>query len=169
MSNYKYFTNVKDHVAFTNQLCQFCGSDRNCLEGVYFDNPDIKSACLDCLIQKRVRVSIPQYVKQQIKHNEQEKTSILMQTPPVPWVQYNDWPACCDDYMEYLGEWNREDFERKAKNGDGINLLKNIMRGDQLVQIDDMEILWDSIGDDTVIFVFRCLICGKLMAVCQSY
>lgn len=169
MNTFRYFSNAAANAAFTDQPCQFCSSVKECLEGVYFDSPDIRSVCFECLKRKKASVPIPPYVKKQISQNEPEKTALLMQTPPVPWVQYNDWPVCCDDYMRYIGEWTREDFQKEAADGDGIGLLRMILRGDQLSRTDDFEALWDSIGDDTVVFVFRCLICGKLTAVCQSY
>lgn len=169
MNRFKYYSNPETNAVFTNRLCRFCSSSRECLEGVYFDVPGIDSVCLECLEQKKVSVPVPQYVKQQIRQNEPVKTALLMQTPPVPWVQYNDWPVCCDDYMQYIGEWTREDFQNEALNGDGIGLLRAILRDDLAAQTDDFEVLWDSIGDDTAVFVFRCLVCGKLIAVCQNY
>lgn len=169
MNSFKYFFNVEENAVFSNKPCQFCFSGKDCLDGVYFDDPDVETICLKCLKQKKASVPIPQYVRRQIKQDEPLKTTVLMQTPPVPWVQYNDWPACCDDYMQYVGEWTKDTFLKEANDGDGIRLLRTLLRSDQLAQTEDFDALWDSIGDDTIVFVFRCLICGKLTAVCQSY
>ena len=38
-----------------------------------------------------------------------EEIEILKYTPPIPWVQFNDWKVCCDDYMQYIGEWEQKD------------------------------------------------------------
>jgi hypothetical protein len=32
----------------------------------------------------------------------------LAHTPPVPWLQNNEWPICSDDFAVYLGELTRE-------------------------------------------------------------
>lgn len=110
MNIFRYLSDVAANAVFTDQPCRFCSSGKDCLEGVYFDTPGTDSVCLECLKQKKVSVPVPPYVRRQIKQNEPEKTALLMQTPPVPWVQYNDWPACCDDYVQYIGEWTKEDF-----------------------------------------------------------
>lgn len=91
MKNYDYFINVKENAVFTEKSCQFCGKNDNCLEGVYFEQPNLKSICLSCLDSKKMGVDIPDYIKKLVCIDGANKIEKLKYTPPVPWVQYNDW------------------------------------------------------------------------------
>lgn len=169
MKKYDYFFNVKDNAVFTEKRCQFCGTNKECLEGFYFEQPKIESVCLSCLDNKKIGVSIPEYIKNRIKNNRTLKSNILEYTPPIPWIQYNDWQVCCDDYMQYIGEWQQEDFIRESLDGDGISVLRSLLCAHTLSKVDDINVLWEDIGYDTAAFVFKCSKCGKKTIVCQSY
>lgn len=71
-------------------------------------------------------------------------------SPPVPWVQYNDWQVCCDDYMQYIGEWLQKDFINYSLDGNGIELLEKMLDKDTKRKVDDIKVLWDDVGYDTV-------------------
>lgn len=168
MIKYEYFKNVEKDAIFTEEKCQFCGSKNNCLEGVYFERPNLKSVCLSCFQKKVIAVDIPQYLRIRV-HDNMEKINKLGYTPPVPWVQYNDWQVCCDDFMQYQGEWTQEDFIRESNDGNGIEYFKSLLDEDFIKQINDIDILFNDLGDDTVAFVFSCRVCDKKKVVCQSY
>lgn len=169
MKRYDYYKDVKRDAVFTEEKCQFCGNDSDCLEGVYFGQSKLNSICLDCLDNHRIEVYIPEYLRNQIQYNCERKTEKLKYTPPVPWVQYNEWQICCDDYMQYIGEWEQEDFIKESVDGDGIGLLQKLLCQDTLDKVDDINVLWEDIGFDTVAFVFYCPICNRKKVVCQSY
>ena len=64
--------------------------------------------------KRRLAIDIPDYIQNRIKDNASSKIEILKYTPPIPWVQFNDWQVCCDDYMQYIGEWEQKDFIKEA-------------------------------------------------------
>ena len=169
MRQYDYFKNVEKNAAFTEKKCQFCGEDKNCLEGIYFEQPDLKSVCLSCFDKRVVGVDIPDYLKKKVHNNSEIKIDKLTYTPPVPWVQFNDWQVCCDDYMQYWGEWTQEDFVRESNDGNGIEFFQSLLSEDFKNQVDDINVLWDDLGNDTVAFVFYCPTCNNKRVVCQSY
>jgi uncharacterized protein CbrC (UPF0167 family) len=172
---YKYFENPLQNAAFTDQKCQICGSHEYCLEGVYFDRGDeVESVCLSCLQAGKVTVNVPDHVKQKISSVHDEKSAnesieTLRRTPPVPWIQYNDWVVCCGDFGRYIGEWNRDKFNQESPDGDGMKYLMSLLDEFSLSRVQNPELLWNSIGATTAVFVFECLSCGKRTAVVQSY
>lgn len=166
---YQYFSNVKRNAAFTEKPCQFCGKKEACLEGVYFGGNSPEAVCLSCLADKKAEVDVPEYIQNRIMNNRTAKTDELRYTPPVPWVQYNDWPVCCDDYMQYVGEWQQKDFIAHSLDGNGVELLEQLLEQDTRKRVDDIQVLWEDVGNDTVAYIFKCHICGKIVAVCQSY
>lgn len=168
MQDFKYFRDVHQ-AAFTEEPCQYCNSTQNCLEGVYFERLDVKSICLECFSKKRVCVEIPPYIRNRIKDNGIRKSNELSFTPPIPWVQHNDWAVCCDDYMEYIGEWEQDQFDDFSTEKDGIALLEELLDDKTRGRVDDITVLWDDLGYDTVAYVFKCRICGKMRVVCQSF
>ena len=149
MRTYKYFDNVKKNAVFTEQACQFCGSKNDCLEGVYFEKNNIESVCVECLAQS--------------------KTSELSITPPVAWVQSNEWPVCCDDYMKYIGEWEKTDFINQSSHEEYIDYFKELLDKKMIERIDDIETLIEDLGYDSVAYAFRCICCNKVTIVCQDY
>ena len=89
--------------------------------------------------------------------------------PPVPWIQNNDWPVCCDDYMTYIGEWDREDFIKNSTYDDGLSLLKELLIDELKNNVESYEALWADLGYETAAFVFKCSKCGNKVVVCQDY
>lgn len=169
---FKYFEDpFKDAEFIDEEECQSCGSRKHCLEGEYFDfEEEVISVCLDCLMEGKLRVNIPDYIKDRVTGKEkEEKVSELEKTPPIPWIQYNDWPVCCNDFAKYLGEWNREDFNNQSEDGNGLSYLLSILDQSMKGVIVDSQIFWEDIGNYTAIFVFECLCCSKRIAIPQSY
>ena len=100
---------------------------------------------------------------------QNEKVTELSFCPPVPWIQNNDWPVCCDDYMTYIGEWEREDFIKNSTTGDGLSLLKELLIDELKNNVESYEALWADVGYETAAFVFKCSKCGNKVVVCQDY
>lgn len=169
MKEYKYYMDVLLHAGFSTEKCQFCGATENGLEGVYFDNPKISSICLRCFEEKKGNVYIPGYLRNKIKNSVNEKVAELEYTPPVPWIQYNDWQICCDDFCQFIGEWTREDFINAAGKENSIDFFKSMLCMETYSLIDDINELWESLGESTAAFVFQCVKCNKKIVVCQSY
>lgn len=170
MHNYKYFENVKKNGYFTDTPCQFCGSKEDCLDGVFFDSTDdIESICITCFDKRKANVSVPEYIQKRVMTNRKKKVDDLQYCPPVPWIQNNDWPVCCDDFMVFIGEWEQEDFCRRSTNGDGKALLKELLTENLKNNVESYDALWEDLGCETAAFVFRCSNCGKLTVICQDY
>lgn len=169
MKNYRYFENVEKNGYFTDIPCQFCGSKRSCLDGIFFERNDIVSICLNCFDKKEVNVEIPDYIKLKVKNNLDSKFELLQFNPPVPWVQYNEWPVCCDDYMVYVGEWEQDDFNNYSATGNGKDCLKKLIDSEQFDRVEDFDVLWNEIGYKTIAFAFKCSCCSKIIVIFQDY
>lgn len=169
MGKYKYFENVEKNAYFTETPCQFCGSKHLCLDGVFFERDDIVSICLNCFDKKRINVEVPDYIKARVKNNADSKFGLLQFNPPVPWIQNNDWPVCCDDYMVYIGEWEQDDFNNYSKTESGKESLAKLMDPELLSRVENLDVLWDDLGYETAAFAFKCLQCGKIVIICQDY
>lgn len=170
MDNYKYFENAKKNGYFTELPCQFCGSHEFCLDGAFFQrSDDLSSICLDCLDKHCSSVEVPKYVADKVEDNRNKKVAELSFCPPVPWIQNNDWPVCCDDFMVYVGEWKQENFIDNAADGDGLSLLKELLIDELKNNVESYKVLWDDLNYETAAFVFKCPICGKTVVVCQDY
>lgn len=184
--NYKYFKNVLKNAEFTDEQCEICSSNINCLEGEYFsEDGRYSSICLECLRKGLAKVEIPSYLRKLIDVNIRENNKISSEseikiiynekineleiTPPVPWIQYNNWAICCGDFAAYIGEWSQEDFIASSKQIDSITYFENLLDDSTRKKIDDINVLWDDIGQNTAAFVFKCENCQKYIVICQSY
>lgn len=184
MKKFKYVEEPLKNAEMENGNCQICGEDKLCLEGIYFDNDDeVELVCLDCLQSGKIKVNIPsfleeriyshlfdlypQYKKSEIEIKAKTLSEELSINPPVPWIQYNDWAVCCGDFAKYIGEWNKEDILKKSSNGK--EYIMDILDDFSKKKVEDIDAFWDDIGESTVIFVFKCIKCSKLIAVSQAY
>ncbi len=182
MNKFKYFKNVAENAEFIDENCDICNSKENCLEGVYFSGDiDYNSVCLKCLLEGKVKNTIPSYVIKNLEismkkestysiNSMKEKIKELEKTPPIPWIQYNNWPSCCGDFACYIGEWEQEDFINYLNNKENsIVFLNKSLDESTKNKVDDINVLWEDIGYNTAAFVFQCLHCGKFIITCQSY
>lgn len=184
--NYEYYEDVLKNAQFTKEECQICSSKENCLEGIYFNQgSQLKSVCLNCLNEGKIKVDIPVYLKNKLYEsikksdvNQDEKeielkvnklSEKLEKNPPVPWIQENEWTVCCGDFLKFIGEWEQEDFNEKAENGNGKEKFEELLDENSRKRIDNIDILWEDLGNETAAFVFRCNHCYKYIVVCQSY
>ncbi|ADL52029.1 hypothetical protein Clocel_2303 [Clostridium cellulovorans 743B] len=101
---YKYFNDPLKYADFIDKPCEKCGSEKNCLDTIYFDyrSDEIESVCMDCLDKGKALMKIPNYIYQRICdevkryfENESEdeikrKIDIiigdLQRTPPILWI-----------------------------------------------------------------------------------
>jgi uncharacterized protein CbrC (UPF0167 family) len=82
----------------------------------------------------------------------------LLRTPTYISLQGDQWQFCCQQPMVFLGEWSREEFSRRAPDGDGRRFFEAIVR-------DSIPGLWeDQLHDTTGVYVFRCPTCNRLTA-----
>ena len=178
-----YKRQVLNNAIFTDEKCEICGGEEFCLDGVYFEyNQDISSVCLKCLRAGKMVVDIPQYLIDRItsevskiyEKDEVEKrigiiVDELRRTPPVPWIQNNNWQICCGDFMEYIGEWDKEEIIINSQKENSRDYLMSIMEESFRNRIDDVNYFWEEIGYDVAVFIFKCINCSKYTAVWQSY
>lgn len=169
MKKYKYFADVEQYAFFTKTPCQFCGNESNCLEGIYFDRENIESVCMSCFEKMKACVEVPSYIRRRVNIDSATKIEQLKYTPPIPWVQYNDWQVCCDDFMTYIGEYDQDAFSNKYGVEGTVELFESMLSKDTHGKVDDINVLWEDIGYNTVAYFFMCSHCGKTLIVCQSY
>jgi len=88
----------------------------------------------------------------------QEMMFKLLRTPTYSTIQGDQWLFCCQAPMIYVGEWSREEFSKRASDGDGQKLFNQIVA-------DVIPGLWeDELHDVTSVYVFRCPACHILKA-----
>ena len=78
----------------------------------------------------------------------------LSRTPSFSTFQQAIWLSHCNDFMAYLGEWEREDFNKNAPEGEGQKLFGEVEQaepGEEWVKL-----------RDSGFYLFRCLHCGKM-------
>jgi uncharacterized protein CbrC (UPF0167 family) len=85
----------------------------------------------------------------------------LSRTPPIAWIQDNEWPVCGDDFAAYVGELTREGLERQYGGIEpGKAALRRIIEQERPAWTKDEETLdwqWSELGNFLAVFVFRCL------------
>ena len=82
----------------------------------------------------------------------------LLRTPSYRSIQGEKWQFCCAEPMVYVGEWSREEFNRRSPNGDGKRHFEKIVQ-------DCILGLWENkLHDSTGVYVFRCPRCIRMTA-----
>lgn len=88
----------------------------------------------------------------------QEMMFELLRTPTFTTIQGECWQFCCQQPMIFLGEWTREEFSRRAPDGNGERLFAEIVQH-------PVPGLWeDELHDETGVYVFRCPACSRQTA-----
>jgi uncharacterized protein CbrC (UPF0167 family) len=88
----------------------------------------------------------------------QEVMFELLRTPTYSTIQGERWQYCCRRPMIFLSEWNRDEFSRRAADGDGRRLFEEI------VQKSVPGLLENGLHDITGVYVFRWPSCARLTA-----
>jgi hypothetical protein len=148
MVAFRYFPTFPIGARFVSEPCYFCRRTP-ALDGVWldfdgdFDGPP--PVCVDDLVADRARVLIPDWAREALgramveRHPDwdaerrsayvADRTWELAHTPPVPWIQDNEWPIYEDDYAAFLGQLRREDLGRRhGGSAGGKAALRRIMR-----------------------------------------
>jgi len=184
--NFKYFKDFLKNATFTDIKCDLCSATDYCLEGEYFDNDEMyQSVCIKCLLEGKAIVKIPGYIIKnleisiksnnnnlsdvEIKKNVENKIYELSKTPPVAWIQFNNWPVLNGDFARFIGEWGKDEIINNTIGNDPKEYLKSILDELSLKGIDNFDIFWDDIGDNTAVYVFESIDSLKLIAVSQNY
>jgi uncharacterized protein CbrC (UPF0167 family) len=82
----------------------------------------------------------------------------LLRTPTYISIQGDQWQFCCKSPMIFVGVWSRDEFSRRAPDGDGRRYFEQIVQ-------DVVPGLWeDELHDETGVYVFRCQHCGRVTA-----
>jgi uncharacterized protein CbrC (UPF0167 family) len=183
---FKYFPGYLQWTELAKDPCD-CPEQEPCLNGQWFHDPSVpEKVCISSLLSGQFRVDIPEYVQadlarsvrtaypewstSEIAAHVELSTEELSRTPPIPWVQNNNWPACCGDYCRYLGEWTQEQLTSDSADDDGLAYLLSILHDTDRMPIGDPEGLWASIANEwTVVFMFECLVCKRRVAIEQSF
>lgn len=179
-----YFPIYPEGVRLAKAGCKDCNREE-CLEGVYFDvSPAWEAVCIEALVRGAQTVNIPLYLVGRLRASVAETYSdwpkprqdehvsaaiqTLARTPPVPWVQANNWAICHGDFCAYLGEWGQSRLNQGSQSGNGKEYLRSIIEQPELIH--DFDSLWEDIDSGwAVIYVFECLTCQRRIGVDQSY
>ncbi len=82
----------------------------------------------------------------------------LLRTPTYITIQGEVWQFCCRQPMVFIGEWNRDEFGRRAPHGDGRRFFEQVVQN-------SVPGLWDNqLHDITGVYVFRCPSCCRITA-----
>lgn len=177
MSQFRYFPAFPSGAALKETACTWCGGTPS-IPPVYLA-PVGKATtplCADCLAQGRGGVAIPSWVKRDLAHavatahpswspGEQEsfvaaRLEALAHTPPVAWLQNNEWPVCGDDFAVFLGELTRERLEQRwGGEAAGKRALRNILLQtipEWSQDEADVDAEWMALANVLAIFEFQC-------------
>jgi uncharacterized protein CbrC (UPF0167 family) len=138
------------------------------------------------LVEGRIRVAIPDHLKVELDESIKStfpllddqhrldllelRIEVLSRTPPVPWIQNNNWPVSNGDFCRFLGEWSEDDLTEKSPDNNGKSFLWSILDTNCRNRRSSVDDLWNEIVyGTTAIYVFECLLTKKLIAVDQSY
>jgi uncharacterized protein CbrC (UPF0167 family) len=80
----------------------------------------------------------------------------LLRTPGYITWQGEQWQFCCGRPGIYLGEWKEDDFDRRAPDGDGQALFRQVDLDDSVTD------LWGQLSRIGGPYVFRCPVCRRL-------
>jgi uncharacterized protein CbrC (UPF0167 family) len=134
------------------------------------------AVCATCIAEGKATVRVPSWVQSELEagvtrtHPEwsdqehvryvSERVNELAHTPPVPWLQDNDWPVCDDDFAMYRGEVTRDRLEQRYGS---VREAKARLREILLDAVPDweqddaaIEAEWNQLADWLAIFAFSC-------------
>lgn len=127
---------------------------------------DCYRVCVDCLGRGKIWYCHPtdlgylrpsgfpgEVLNDQQKRIPHRAIAELFRTPPIKTNQEESWQTHCDDFMDFIGVWERADFARHAPNGNAEMLYAEMGGGDKPWAE------WGSLGE--TYYAFRCRHCGK--------
>ena len=189
MSQFRYFPTFPEHADLRDRPCVYCGRAPS-IPGVRLNSGPESSqpACADCLAIGKAAVKIPKWVITDLERAVStthpdwsvdrqatyvaERIDELAHTPPIPWLQNNEWPVCGDDFAVYEGELTRENLEQRtgdlerAKDTLHSILSQTVPNWEQDAQALEGE--WSELGNYLAIFAFQCSDSGEARYVVQT-
>jgi uncharacterized protein CbrC (UPF0167 family) len=141
------------------------------------DNGTRRDACAECLAIGKAHTDAPSWIERDLLVSvealhpdwsiEQRSSYVaariaeLSRSPPIAWIQNNEWPVCGEDFAAYVGELTREGLERQYGGIEpGNAALRRIIEQERPAWPEDEETLewhWSELGNFLAKFVFRCL------------
>lgn len=176
MKKFRLYNHLKKNAVFTDNYCDK-GHKGPFLDGDYFDSEyDGQGVCLNCLETGEKTVSIQKYMVLKIGKYTKSPQDVeqiireLERTPPVPWIQYNDWSFCCNGPMQYQGEHSTDVQFKSNDLKEFPEMLWEIADENGKKQAGNPDALLASINNGfTACFIFKCQKCSRFEAVCQTY
>lgn len=179
MSQFRYFPSFPEGATLTEEVCGYCGVSPAISEAWLSDagsDDTKKPACAECLREGRATTRVPSWLERDLARGVDathpnwtaEKRAALVRhrvaelghTPPVPWLQNNEWPICGDDFALFEGELTSDLLVRRHR---GLNQAKAALRAiiKEAVPAWDLDeeavdTAWKQLGNFVAIFVFRC-------------
>ncbi|MFL5331408.1 MAG: CbrC family protein [Gemmataceae bacterium] len=166
--------------------CSLCGQPGRCFRlehalcpSIALDAKETGVGCFDCLRQGRfefwhdtdIGLLDENGLTHVYNHNQSPPPDFpasalveLRRTPQIVTCQQELWLTHCNDFMAYIGTWDREDFYAHAPGGDARALFHDMTD-------EDYRHLWDESlppaaerleSWHATFYAFRCLNCGKL-------
>lgn len=82
----------------------------------------------------------------------------MLRMPTYSSIQCERRQFCCQQSMEFVEEWSREKFTRRAPAGDERRYFEQVVQ-------DGIPVLWeDQLHDITGVYVFLCSLCERVTA-----
>jgi uncharacterized protein CbrC (UPF0167 family) len=188
-ASFRYFPSFPSGAPLESVACSVCGNTPSISRArLAPTNGEKRPVCADCLAKGAARTDVPIWVEQELKlsvarshpgwseqkqgHHISARIRDLSHTPPVPWLQNNEWPTCGDDFAIYIGEITRERLEREH-GGEigGRETLRTILQQalpDWEQDEAAVEAEWRDLGNYLAIFEFLCQDEGRTIYIVQT-
>lgn len=176
---FRYFPDYPVGAPLEAPACALCGASP-AIPGQWLakdDDGTRRDACAECVAIGNTHADVPSWIERDLLASVEaqhpdwsiEKRSSyvaariaeLSRTPPIAWIQDNEWPVCGDDFAAYVGELTREGLERQYGGiVPGKAALRRIIEQERPAWTKDEETLdwqWSELGNFLAVFVFRCL------------
>lgn len=179
MTSFDYFPTFPGGAQLREEACSFCARSpaipavRLKLQA---SEEKPKAVCADCLRIGRARTEVPTWVERELTnavraaHPEWDSDEVarhvasrvdaLSHTPPVPWLQNNEWPACKDDFAVYRGELTRDtllgEYGSVARAKEALDSVIKEVRPEWTLDEEALGTAWEQLGNFVAIFVFQC-------------
>lgn len=157
----------------SEERCAFCGANRILTGAVEAPSGELTEACLTCFLAgkavagepdtvgdlaKNVAAAHPDWTPDECATYIAERRTELSRTPPVPWIQENEWPVCGDDFAVYLGEWTQERLIAETGSEAAARAKVEALARQTFVNISDesLAIAWQGLVNWWAVFAFRC-------------
>lgn len=173
MSDFRYFPRFPESARLDAGNCAYCGASPTIPGGRLA--PRV-AACAECVRSGRAQQPVPRWIQQALAHAvaashsdwSQERQAAwgaqrvaeLAATPPIAWLQNNEWPVCQDDFAVFAGELSQarllETHRSPERSRAALRDIVQAARPDWELDAEDVAALWEQLGNFVAIYVFRC-------------